>query len=656
MGQVIKLSPFGPITPRTTERLLADTYGQTAANVRLLSGDIRPIREPGLVSSAMANSKAVYRAEYDDIVKWRGWPIDVDVARLPATHDVEPRYVWSGDGPPKITTFGNFTVPSMDLILGIPTPLAKPTVATSGGTGGATSRVYVYTFFSQHGEESGPSPVSDLTQGKIDGTWTISGMNEFPINSSTVAGTYNDPDTTFVSTVDTWLRAGDQIKLSPSGAVMLVKSAPTLKTFTVAGDYHTDTLWMRVGNINIVGMKRRLYRSVGSNPSFQLVAEDVGTTYSDTLTDLQIPGDELISDGWAPPPQGLYALTSLPNGALVGLSGPLLCQSEPYQPHAWPITYQRGMNQTGVGLASFGTTVVIGTTGAPYIADGVEPASVTLERHDNIWPCLSKRSMISVGDGVVYATLTGLVYIGQAGPKIWTQPFYTREEWIPLDPYSMVCAISENKIFILYRATGSPQSAMLCFQPLEPLAALTTLTLDCIELYSDPKNGYLYVVDNEGAKQFDSAFGARLPFEWHSKEFELATPCNFGAARVEFVSEITAADAAAIIAKYEAAKAGMPAKLAFGSNSINGRLGGINVAPINGYAPALANLLDAQKSVTFTLYSKGVMKFSKTLYEDSGIFRLPSGYKSDVYSIKLNGQIRIKNVKVAETPDGLRQV
>jgi hypothetical protein len=50
------------------------------------------------------------------------------------------------------------------------------------------------------------------------------------------------------------------------------------------------------------------------------------------------------------------------------------------------------------------------------------------------------------------------------------------------------------------------------------------------------------------------------------------------------------------------------------------------------------------------------MKFSKTLFEDSGVFRLPSGYLSDVWSVKLNGQVRIKNVKVAETPDGLRQI
>lgn len=656
MGQALKLSPFGPISPRTTERLLTENYGQTAANVRLLSGDIRPIREPGMITSSMAGRKAVYRAEYNNFEKWRGWMVDVDVARLPLTEDVEPRYVWSGDGPPKMSTFSNFDIPTADVMLGIPIPLAKAAVSVTGGAAATVSRVYVYTFFSRFGEESAPSPVSDLVSGKVDGSWTISGMSEFPISSGAVTGVYAAPDTEFTSAVNTWLRVGDQIKLTPSDSVVLIKSVTGTTKFKVAGDHATDTFWIRPAPWNVTGMKRRLYRSVGTSPSFQLVAEDVGTSYTDTLMDSQIPGDELISESWLPPPPGLFSITSLPNGALVGLVGNLLCQSEPYQFHAWPVEYQRGMNQTAVGLAAYGTTMVIGTTGAPYIGDGVEPASVTLERHDNIWPCLSKRSMISVGDGVIYATLPGLVYIGSAGPRIWTQPFYTREEWIPLDPYSMICATAENKIFILYHAIGSPKAAMLCFQPLEPLAALTTLTLDCIELYSDPRNGYLYVVDTEGVKLYDSADGPRLPFEWLSKEFELPTPCNFGAARVEFVSEITAADAAAIIAAYEAAMAALPALLANGSNSINGRLGHINRTPINGWAPQLANMLDAQKSLTFTLYSKGVMKFSKTLYEDTGVFRLPSGYLSDVWSVKLNGQIRVKNVKIAETPDGLRQI
>jgi hypothetical protein len=595
MGQTLRAGPFGPISPRTAERLLGENFGQTAANVRLLSGDIRPIREPGLITTAMANKKAVYRAEHASLDKWRGWTMDVDVARLPLTEDVEPRYVWTGDGPPKITNFTNFDVPAADLLLGIPNPTGKPVVVAAGGAAATVSRVYVYTFFSQWGEESGPSPVSDLVSGKVDGTWTVSGMSAFP--------------------------------------------AP-----------------IPAGSYNTTGMKRRLYRSVGTQATFQLVAEDVPTTYVDTIPDSQIPGDELISAGWEPPPAGLFNIIALPNGALAGLLGNLLCQSEPYQFHAWPVEYQRGMNQTAVGLAAYGTTMVIGTTGAPYIGDGVEPASVTLERHDNIWPCLAKRSMISVGDGVVYATLSGLVYVGSAGPRVWTQPFYTREEWIPLDPYTMVCAIAENKIFILYTAVGAPQSGMLCFQPLEPLAALTTLTLDCVELYSDPRNGYLYVVDAEGVKQYDSADGARLPFEWLSREFELATPCNFGAARVEFVSEITAADAAALIAAYAQAVLAMGPKIANGVSAINGRFGGINTVTINGYAPKLTDVLDAQKSVTFTLYSKGVMKFSKTLFEDTGVFRMPSGYLSDAWSFKVNGQVRIKNVKIAETPDGLRQI
>lgn len=752
MPVAIKISPFGPIQPRTAERKLNEGFAQLAGNLNLLSGELRPIKTPALVggTTALHDSLAVYRAEYLTTEKWRGWTTDTDIVLVPLAIEATPRYAWTGDGPPKHTSFADFLTTASDLTLGIPTPIFTPGVAVVGGASATTSRLYVYTFFSQNGEESGPSPASALTTGFSDATasWNITLMNVAPVNGNTIVAR---PATLFVTPTNTfpnatgaavsitsstnaspsvitravhgfltgdrifitghttntaidntptnptwivvridannlsltseagvavngaggaggatgnmyqctphWLRAADQ--LTVNSVAYTVGTVASAYSFTVSTttDLSTFTSWARVANWNTTGMTKRLYRSAGTNATYQLVAENIAvtsTTYSDTILDTLIPGDELISDGWKPPPTSLFGLCALPNGAFVGVSGASVYFSEPYQPHAWPDAYQFGMGFTAVGVATFGTTAVIGTLGKPYFADGVEPASVTLQSIDSVWPCLSKRSMVSVGDGVIYATLHGLAYLGSAGPKIWSQPYYTREQWRAIEPSSMISAATEAKIFVRYKVTGSPDSHILVFVPEEPLAALTTLDINCTELYADPRDGFLYIVDATAVKQYDTGVGNRLVYDWFSKEYELPKPVNLGFARVEFVSETTAADVAAAQALYNAAVAANVAAIAAGVGAINGGQGGYNSSSYNGYTPALPVVLDSG-FVTFTLYSKGVAVFSALLY-DTLAFTLPAGYTTDAVSFRLAGTVRVKNIKVAETSGGLSSV
>jgi hypothetical protein len=670
MTTAIKIAPFGPIVPRTAERLLSEGFAQVADNVNLLSGEIRPIRRPYMTDAALADSEAVFRAEYLTSEKWRGWTMDVDIATVPLAPEVEYRYVWTGDGGPKWNRFSTFQTVASDLSLGVPAPLAAPAVAPSGGVGAATSRLYVYTFWSADGEESAPSPASALTTGKVDDTWAITGMSAFPLSTGNIsAAALDTPSNGYtqvtVSAANS-LRVGDVITIAgvlgmtDLNGVRTVAGIVSPTIFYVALDtsqiYSAGGTWTRDAPWNTVNMTRRLYRSAGTNATYQLVAENISaTTYNDNITDANIPGDELISADWLPPPATLFNVVSLPSGALAGISGSTLYMSEPYQPHAWPLSYQFGLAYPAVALAAYGTVAVVGTLGQPYMADGVDPASVSLERVDSVWPCLSKRSMCSVGDGVIYATSHGMAYVGAAGPRIWSQPYYTREEWQALLPSSMISATTEGKVFVRYKTATDVVSHILLFMPQEPSASLTRLHIDCVELYADARNGKLYVVDSEGLKEYDADAGFRLVYQWRSKEYELPKPVNFGAARVEFVSEMTAADVTAAQAAYDAAVAAQPAKIAGGVGAINGRRVGLNNnSAINGYTPTLPPIPDAAY-VNFTLYADGEPIFGAVLF-DNEAFTLPAGYKSDSYSVQLDGTVRVKNVKIAETMSGLSKV
>lgn len=646
----IRIVPFMGMLPRVADRLLGDGASVDATNVNLTSGEIRPIRQPSNVytPSGTAPWLSVHRAEWNGSQTWLSWNKEVDVARAPLPTSVESRYYWVGDGEPRYAVFSG--LPSAFFSLGIPKPLAAPGVSHSGGTGAAVSRFYAYTFFSSLSEEGQESPVSAFVTGKVDGTWAITGMDAFPDSSGTGTAAHAAGVTTFTNTGNHWLRVGDEVVIGSS--TVAVSAVTSASVFKVPGNFTGATAWSRKAPWNTSGMKRRLYRSSGTAGVFQLVHDDVGVTYNDTLTDAQIMGDELISQDWGPPPANLEGLISLPSGAMAAFFDNQLCFSEPYQPHAWPVAYRRATDFEIVGIESYGTTVVACTNGRPYVAQGTEPASVSVESVDKVWPCLSKRSVVSIGDGVIYATTHGMAYIGMGGASIWTEAFYSREEWSPLAPSTMVSAAVEGRVFVRHVGTDGT-NGILVFSPAESSMGLTRLSLVPDELYADSINGRLYLVDASGVQLYDAGDGPRLNYSWLSKEYHLPSPVNFGAAKVDFIGEMSEADYAKAAADYAAALAANEALLPGykGVGGINGS--GINALMVNGSNLNPISLPEIE-SGTFTLYCDGVAVYSRNLVADQSAFKLPAGFRTENIAVGLTGSIRIKNVKLAESMQGLK--
>lgn len=650
----LKISNFLGETPRTAERLLPDTGAQAAENVNLTSGEIRPVRPPLLVHTPSSEGPylAAYRAVYGAGEKWRTWHLDVDIAKAPFSSDIEPRYYWTGDGEPKYSTYTNFG--TTDYVLGIPTPQAKPAASAAGGVGTTINRTYCYTFYlPSTGEESAPSEAADIASGKIDGTWTVTTFSAAPANSGTGTAAYSAPDTTFTNAAAAphWLRVGDPVILNST--TLTVTAVPTASTFKVSGNYSSAVAWARVTNWNTSGLYQRLYRTSGTAATFQLVAERAASAgnWTDTILDAAMMGDELISIDWTPPPVGLTGIIALPNGAMAGFVGNLLCFSEPYQPHAWPTRYQCGTDYPIVGISNYGTTVVVATSAWPYIADGVDPSVVQLQQTGEAWPCLAKRSVASVGDGVIFATTHGLAFIGSAGSQVWTKTLFTREEWEPLNPATMICTMAESKVFVAFTPTGSA-TQMLVFHPSEQ-ALLTRYALSPAELYVDPAEGRLYVVDDT-VERWDAGVGERLLFNWLSKEIELPELVNFGAAKIDYVTNMLPEDQVIAQANYEA-DLGYNVSLIVAKQPMGAMNADLyNVVAING-----AHLIEPRRPLAdylaFTLYVDGREVYSKEVY-DGNAFRLPAGYKRDFISLRLTGNVRVKSVKMAETMIGLKQV
>ncbi|MFP3490442.1 hypothetical protein R0K20_22855, partial [Staphylococcus sp. SIMBA_130] len=76
------------------------------------------------------------------------------------------------------------------------------------------------------------------------------------------------------------------------------------------------------------------------------------------------------------PNAAMQGLTTLPGGILVGFFDNTLAFSEPYLPHAWPISYQLSFPDPIVAIASISNGLVVTTTGQPWLVTGSSPEAM----------------------------------------------------------------------------------------------------------------------------------------------------------------------------------------------------------------------------------------------------------------------------------------
>ena len=161
----INISAFIGERPLIIPRLLPETAAQEAVNARLDDGGLTPIRKSLKTGELVGQGAAtIYRHNGT----WLSWPQDVDAAPGPVAQD---RLYYTGDGAPKMRINANI------YNLAVPRPTTALTAVASGaGTGDTQSRTYVYTYVTDFGEETAPSPASAIIDWKPGQTVTLSGF------------------------------------------------------------------------------------------------------------------------------------------------------------------------------------------------------------------------------------------------------------------------------------------------------------------------------------------------------------------------------------------------------------------------------------------------------------------------------------------------
>lgn len=474
------LRSFKGIAPKVSPLLLQDNQAQTAENCKLWNGMMRPVNSNEQVLASLPKTgtvKTIYRFGQDvadDEQYWFHWTTDVDVCRGQIFDDVTERTFYTDGVLPKVTNnaialTGGTEYPMNSYTLGVPAPTACVPSVSGTGTGTVETRYYTYTFVSAWGEEGRPAPPSAELS-------------------------YTPGQTITVGDLDV---------------------APT-------------------GNYNITS--KRIYRtsSVGDSSVWLFVAEiAVATTsYVDTVATVDL-GEELPSNTYHMPPSGMEGLVNMANGMMAGFYGREICFCEPYIPHAWPVSYRQTVDYKVVALGALDTTLVVLTTGFPFVIQGTDPSGMAVVKIDEPQACVSKRSVRVVSGSVVYASPDGLYAISSSGPPVnLTANLFGNTEWRnTFNPSSINAYVYDGK-YIGFYDTGTAQGGFI----IDPATGdMTTLSFYATAGFYDPMRDALFLVVGGALVKFDQGATA-LTAKWKTKKFYSPKPINCSSIRVEAAS------------------------------------------------------------------------------------------------------------------------
>lgn len=450
--------------PILDARLLPEQNAQRARNLYLRHGTLKAERSPGTVSGLppLIDPQTLYRYPKgnDGAGFWLAWGSPVDVVKSPLANDDWSRLYWTGDGPPKmggidIITSGSAPYPTTSYRLGIPAPGAPPVPSAPGNRVAegefpvtALEAAYVVTLVSQYGEEGPPSPAS--------------------------------------AAILRW----DMVDDAPEG-----------------GEVEVGLPGVPSGNHDIV--TKRIYR-VESGGLYQFVGEVSASTgsYTDSVPSESL-GRVLPSTEWDMPDARLVGLTVLPNGILAGFFDNTLCFSEAYLPHAWPVSYQLAFPDDIVAIGATSAGLVVATTGQPYLVTGSSPEAMAQIRLDVDQPCIAGRSLVDMGEYVLYASPEGLVAAAGNDARVISAEMIGKAQWQALGPET-IHAYRHDGRYLAFYAGG-------CFV-FTPGEGFEFFDIDAQGGYYDIADDTLYLIQDGEIAAWGQ--GQPMTYTWRSRLHE----------------------------------------------------------------------------------------------------------------------------------------
>jgi hypothetical protein len=488
---LISIDNFSGMQPAIEPHLLQPNMAKVATNVNLIKGSLRPWKKE-LIDTTLSQSDVLIKTIYQYLeTYWFEFSAEVHILPGPIANDTNNRRYFTGIGIPKKTnqteaTTGSPPYPVNYYPMAAPLP-HKALTATLGGGGSGDSRsiAYEWTVVTSWGEESPPSPVSNIVSALQGQTVNLSGITiAWAAGQDYEVGNFVIPSAGVVDHVYMCVVAGT------SGG-----GEPTWGT-TVDGDTVDNAVTWRAYKKAILydsGATKRIYRTltgdVFANFHFIGSVAMATTTYNDAKTDTEASGGAVLpSETWMGPPIAMQGLTSV-GRFLAGFKGKDLYFCEPNYPHAWPPEYSFPIDFPIVAMAGLGNTLVIGTEQNPFIVQGNHPGVLTPVRFADSHPCVSSRGLVAFEGGIAFPSNDGLYFVSGGSGRVITKGAYTSKDWAGLHPETFIGAYHDGRYFAFYNdGAGDIGGVIINMQN----GSVSKVELAATAVYVNPKTDTLY--------------------------------------------------------------------------------------------------------------------------------------------------------------------
>lgn len=451
----VRFEDFGGIAPGINPARLPDNAATIAHNCRLKTGRIEPLTEPekdnrtinfeaGLTQIADAKSLYLWRkkTESGDKTEWIAWKGRVKVAPSNLAIDANSRLFVTGDTGFKDAN-GNENAPVMFF-----------------------AQEYGYTKYGMIKAKlpkpkcslvTEPSNPDELRYTYIFQTWVDRYGYESPVSEPSDEIEYND------------------------GQIIEVGEIP------ISAEWDT-------------AVARRFYKVITGTETeqIQFIAEQsrVGAKFIDAYIKVKDEdAGEILAQIEAPPAQ-LSDILWMPGGFYAGVdrsNNRTVCFSDINLPYSWPLAYQYTVKDDIVGIALTGNTLVVLTTGSPWVISGTAPESMSVTSLSSPYACVSADSICTLGSTAYFATHTGICAITEGSTAVTplTDMWFSHEEWKKLNPSTARMVAHDGALFVWFEGGNGH---IIDFGAPSEIKAVTTHDEIAKCVYEDVEGGVLCYV------------------------------------------------------------------------------------------------------------------------------------------------------------------
>ena len=499
-----KIADFRGRYPGIERRYIPENAATVATDLKLGYADIRPLYgyESTGVNLVQRNGETAQPQTlyYYERSRWVHFGRDVSIVTAPVGQDKWKRMVFTFNGDsaraPLVSgvvpntginevTSGNGPYPSTWYAFGVPAPVLPPTITLLEGGGDVEDQRTFYYCFVQVNDRG------ELSKASLPSLTSVAVDEGAPFAVEVLCQTTTD------FTADTY-----NTQYRPVKKVYVYRLYAEDETLT----------WLYVGE-----------ESVGNNGVVRFI---------DRKKTSELDGDVLLATDWDPPPVGLSGIRSLPNGCIVGYIGNEVVLSAAGFPFAFPEQNRYVTEYDIVAIGVFSSTVVVLTTGVPYLLHGVDPSAMTLVKLDVDQSCVSNRSVVEYGDRVVWASPDGLFSVGVNGTQSLTQMLMDKRVWRSEFSPESIHAYGYEGLYVAFS-----NGAGFVFNPLQPEGGIVDLSTYATACFRDLETDTLYAAlpnaPYSTVYKFDSDEANPFEWEWRSRVIEF--PKHVSPARAQVI-------------------------------------------------------------------------------------------------------------------------